>query len=177
MSIGPNTSDIVGAALWYPPGKKAFATYVAIIRAPLIPLTLRAISSEEERAAGWNEFMETIPEKLRDWWLNEVCEFAFLILHKSHDLVCPSFHQLWFNCLRMRLVQNTCLIHGICIFLALRKTTKARATEEHFMNLSRNRHVYDIFNQMMRTYTDAWSRSGQSRRITYGVGNNDRTGC
>ena len=32
MSIGPNTSDIVGAALWYPPGKKAFATYVAIIR-------------------------------------------------------------------------------------------------------------------------------------------------
>ena len=52
---------------------------------PLIPLTLRAIFSEEERAAGWNEFMETIPEKLRDWWLNNVCEFAFLILHKSHD--------------------------------------------------------------------------------------------
>lgn len=29
--------------------------------------------SEEQRAVGWDQFLETIPNSLREWWLNYVC--------------------------------------------------------------------------------------------------------
>ncbi|KAF8962329.1 hypothetical protein BDZ97DRAFT_1825649 [Flammula alnicola] len=49
--VGPNPTDIVGISIWYPPGTSTF-------------------SSEEERAAGWNQFLETIPDRLRTWWMD-----------------------------------------------------------------------------------------------------------
>ncbi|KAH9477741.1 hypothetical protein JR316_0009968 [Psilocybe cubensis] len=49
ITLGPQPEDIVGVALWYPPGSSSF-------------------SSEEERAAGWNQFLEAAPDDLRKWW-------------------------------------------------------------------------------------------------------------
>ncbi|KAJ3517505.1 hypothetical protein NLJ89_g445 [Agrocybe chaxingu] len=49
ISIGPNPTDIVGVTVWYPPGK-------------------HSMSTDEERAQGWNQFMESLPEKLRTWF-------------------------------------------------------------------------------------------------------------
>ncbi|KAF5318820.1 hypothetical protein D9619_010803 [Psilocybe cf. subviscida] len=51
LEIGNEVSDIVGVAIWYPPGARAFA-------------------SEEERAAGWDQFLAEIPLSLRSWWLD-----------------------------------------------------------------------------------------------------------
>ncbi|PPQ64457.1 hypothetical protein CVT24_008467 [Panaeolus cyanescens] len=50
LSVGPAVEDIVGVAIWYPPGTSGFA-------------------SEEERDAGWNQFLDVIPSSLKDWWL------------------------------------------------------------------------------------------------------------
>ncbi|KAF8198633.1 hypothetical protein BJ912DRAFT_31558 [Pholiota molesta] len=49
LMLGPAAEDIVGVALWYPPGKSLFAT-------------------AEARAAGWDQFLASIPESTRTWW-------------------------------------------------------------------------------------------------------------
>ncbi|KAF9476820.1 hypothetical protein BDN70DRAFT_897047 [Pholiota conissans] len=49
LALGPLVEDLVGVALWYPPGKSVF-------------------SSAEERAAGWDQFMDSVPASLKAWW-------------------------------------------------------------------------------------------------------------
>ncbi|KDR72480.1 hypothetical protein GALMADRAFT_142805 [Galerina marginata CBS 339.88] len=51
ITVGPKATDIVGASIWFPPGSSAF-------------------SSEDQRAAGWNQFLEAVPESLRRWWMD-----------------------------------------------------------------------------------------------------------
>jgi len=143
----------------------------------LIPLTLRAISSEEERAAGWNEFMETIPEKLRDWWLNNVCEFRLFylaqILWPHLPQFSPAMVQLSADALGPEYLLNSWHLHIFGIAKDHQGKGYGRALYELVEKQACLRHLQS----MTRTYTDTWTRSGQSRRITYGVGNNDRTGC
>ncbi|KAF9460507.1 hypothetical protein BDZ94DRAFT_1265750 [Collybia nuda] len=49
-TIGPEPEDIVGAAIWYAPGQSSMST-------------------DEQRAAGWDQFLSVIPEELKSWWM------------------------------------------------------------------------------------------------------------
>ncbi|KAF9476819.1 hypothetical protein BDN70DRAFT_881951 [Pholiota conissans] len=49
FAVGPALEDIVGVALWFPPGKRAFAT------------------EEEKVATGWHKVEEATPPALRAW--------------------------------------------------------------------------------------------------------------
>ncbi|KAF4616674.1 hypothetical protein D9613_008620 [Agrocybe pediades] len=51
ITVGPSAQDIIGVAVWYPPGSSVFA-------------------SEEERSVGWNQFLETVPLWLKNWWMD-----------------------------------------------------------------------------------------------------------
>ncbi|KAF9041359.1 hypothetical protein BJ165DRAFT_1530091 [Panaeolus papilionaceus] len=55
LSVGPEVDDIVGVAIWYPPGTSDISDNLC---------------SEEERAVGWNEFLEKLPTSLKDWWMD-----------------------------------------------------------------------------------------------------------
>ncbi|TFK41608.1 hypothetical protein BDQ12DRAFT_678231 [Crucibulum laeve] len=49
--IGDQLEDIVGAAIWYPPGTSGMA-------------------SEDQRAQGWNQFIAMLSDELRRWWMD-----------------------------------------------------------------------------------------------------------
>ncbi|EAU81346.2 hypothetical protein CC1G_11603 [Coprinopsis cinerea okayama7 len=51
LALGPNPDDIIGVAAWFPPGTSINST-------------------PEQRAAGWDEFINNATPTLREWWLN-----------------------------------------------------------------------------------------------------------
>ncbi|TFK22366.1 hypothetical protein FA15DRAFT_596194 [Coprinopsis marcescibilis] len=51
ISVGPEASDIVGVACWFPPGTSLNST-------------------PEQRAAGWDKFIAASPESLQKWWIS-----------------------------------------------------------------------------------------------------------
>jgi len=67
VRIGPARQDIVGVALWFPPGQSVFST-------------------EEQRSAGWNQFLVMIPKELRTFWTDH---FAPTVQHLSTSTLGP----------------------------------------------------------------------------------------
>jgi hypothetical protein len=44
-------------------------------------LTLRFGCSDEQRSAGYNDYLKMVPDELLTWWTDYVCQmFCFLIL-------------------------------------------------------------------------------------------------
>lgn len=79
ITLGPKPEDIVGVALWYAPGSSAFSRRVVYTECTCRLLTgSKNYISEEERAAGWNQFLEIAPDDLRKWWTDYVPSDLFL---------------------------------------------------------------------------------------------------
>ncbi|KAF9529065.1 hypothetical protein CPB83DRAFT_853156 [Crepidotus variabilis] len=69
-ALGPNVSDIVGVATWYPPGQKSFP------------------SEEIREKSGWNTFIKDFEPAHKDWWLNTYSTSSKNI---SRDALPPDF--------------------------------------------------------------------------------------
>ncbi|PPQ90531.1 hypothetical protein CVT25_015821 [Psilocybe cyanescens] len=81
ITIGQRPEDIVGVAIWFPPGSSAFSRRAFYLRI------------EEQRAAGWNQFLESIPESLRKWWIEY---FSPAMTRLSADTLGPGYsHDAW----------------------------------------------------------------------------------
>lgn len=64
-----DTGAIAGLALWFPPGKFLWQKSVANIAGYIISLIVR---SDAQRNLGFNQFLESLSLKTREWWINTV---------------------------------------------------------------------------------------------------------
>jgi hypothetical protein len=64
-----DTGAIAGLALWFPPGKVLWQKSVAIIAGYTTSLIVR---SDAQRNLGFNQFLESLSPKTREWWNNTV---------------------------------------------------------------------------------------------------------
>ena len=71
------TQKIIGTALWFPPGKHLWATYVScFLRAAQRPKS-HPCRDATRQATGFDDFFGKLDQAAKDWWINEV---SFLVL-------------------------------------------------------------------------------------------------
>jgi hypothetical protein len=75
-----DTGSIAGLALWFPPGKVLWQKSVAIT-AGYVYNFVHTVTSDAQRNLGFNQFLESLSPKTREWWINTVSStYSYLFL-------------------------------------------------------------------------------------------------
>ncbi|KAF9460511.1 hypothetical protein BDZ94DRAFT_1197671 [Collybia nuda] len=106
-----NAEDIIGASIWFGPGQGSLMT-------------------KEQRAAGWDQFLETAPEELQQWWLDYfiplMAQMSDLSLGPGFKLqqwhlllfgVTPEHHQKGYGRAMITTVEKLAKADGVSIVL------------------------------------------------------------
>ncbi|KAG2105165.1 hypothetical protein BD769DRAFT_1504586 [Suillus cothurnatus] len=64
-----DTGAIAGLALWFPPGQVLWEKSVAIT-AGYVYNFVHTVTSDAQRNLGFNQFLESLSPKTREWWIN-----------------------------------------------------------------------------------------------------------